>query len=148
LNIKASSVVETASANPLQFAAAPKSSNARVAAALPVEPPKAEPAAAVIAAAERTELALAPAQVPKPTRNGWMIQVGAYQDEAEAKQKLSTVKSKALHLLASADPFTEAVQKDGSTYYRARFAGFDKEQAEAACKYLKRSDIECLTIRN
>jgi len=89
-----------------------------------------------------------PKPTPKPTRNGWMIQVGAYQDEAEAKQKLSIVKSKASHLLASADPFTEAVQKDGSTYYRARFAGFDKEQAEAACKYLKRSDIECLTIRN
>jgi D-alanyl-D-alanine carboxypeptidase len=152
LNIKPSNAVETASANPLQFTPAPKTSNAPIAAALPVEPAKIESAAPVIAAAERTELALAheqtPKPTPKPTRNGWMIQVGAYQDEAEAKQKLSIVKSKASHLLASADPFTEAVQKDGSTYYRARFAGFDKEQAEAACKYLKRSDIECLTIRN
>jgi D-alanyl-D-alanine carboxypeptidase len=148
LNIKPSSLIETAAANPLQFTPVVKGSNASVAAALPAEPVKAGPTPSVIAAAEPAVLAAASAQPARPTRTGWMIQVGAYQDEAEAKQKLSAVKSKASHFLGGADPFTEAVQKDGTTYYRARFAGLDKEQAEAACKYLKRSDIECLTIRN
>jgi D-alanyl-D-alanine carboxypeptidase len=86
---------------------------------------------------------------PKPqAHNGWIIQVGAYAAEAEAKQRLATVQNKAARLLAAADPFTETVLKGEKTYYRARFAGLDKDQAEAACNYLKRNDVECLTIKN
>ena len=58
------------------------------------------------------------------------------------------VKIKALRMLSSADPFTEPTVKDGTTYYRARFAGLDKDQAEAVCKFLKRSDVECVAIKN
>ena len=32
--------------------------------------------------------------------------------------------------------------------YRARFAGFDKEAAEIACKQLKRGHFECITLKN
>jgi D-alanyl-D-alanine carboxypeptidase len=49
---------------------------------------------------------------------------------------------------AGSDPFTERVQKGDKALYRARFAGFDKTMAEAACKQLKRSDIACLTVKN
>ena len=77
-----------------------------------------------------------------------MIQVGAYPAEQTAKQRLSAVKSKASKMLSGADPFTEPVEKGGTTYYRARFAGLDKDKAEAACKYLKRNDMECVTIKN
>ena len=53
------------------------------------------------------------------------------------------------HLLAKADPFTEpVVAKGDKKLYRARFAGLDRDQAEAVCKTLKRSDISCMTIRN
>jgi D-alanyl-D-alanine carboxypeptidase len=91
----------------------------------------------------------APATSKKPAvHSGWIIQVGAYPAEKEAKQRLSTVKSKVGKVLTGADPFTEPVEKGGSTYYRARFAGFDKDKAEAACKYLKRNDIDCVTIKN
>ena len=88
---------------------------------------------------------------PKPqtqVRSGWIIQVGAYPAEEEAKQRLATVQSKAARLLAAADPFTETVHKGDKTYYRARFAGLDKDQAEAACKYLKRNDVDCVTLKN
>jgi D-alanyl-D-alanine carboxypeptidase len=88
--------------------------------------------------------ALAKAQV----RTGWMIQVGAFQAEQEAKQRLTTVQSKASKVLNGADPFTETVDKGGTTFYRARFAGLDKDKAEAACKYLKRNDVDCVTIKN
>jgi D-alanyl-D-alanine carboxypeptidase len=77
-----------------------------------------------------------------------VIQVGAYPAEQEAKQRLSTVQSKAAKMLSGADPFTETVEKDGTTYYRARFAGFEKETAEAACKYLKRNDVDCVIAKN
>jgi D-alanyl-D-alanine carboxypeptidase len=82
------------------------------------------------------------------TRSGWIIQVGAYPAEAEAHQRIALAKSKAGRALASASPFTEAVQRGDTTLYRARFAGFDKEQAEAACKLLKRNDVDCLAIKN
>jgi D-alanyl-D-alanine carboxypeptidase len=51
-------------------------------------------------------------------------------------------------MLAAADPFTERVQKGDKTYYRARFAGLDKPTAEAACKLLKRTEVECIAVRN
>jgi D-alanyl-D-alanine carboxypeptidase len=84
---------------------------------------------------------------PRP-RSGWIIQVGAYPDEDEAKRKLGMVKIKALKLLSDADPFTEPTVKDGTTYYRARFAGLNKDQAEAVCSYLKRNDVECVAMKN
>jgi D-alanyl-D-alanine carboxypeptidase len=92
-----------------------------------------------------------PAKEPTPhvqTHSGWIIQVGAFGAEEEAKQRLSAAQSKAKSLLSRADPFTEVVTKGDKTFYRARFAGLEKEQAEAACKYLKRNDIACLAVRN
>jgi D-alanyl-D-alanine carboxypeptidase len=82
------------------------------------------------------------------TRSGWVIQVGAYPAESEAHQRLAMVKNKASRLLASASPFTEPVQRGETTLYRARFAGLEREQAEAACKFLKRNDVDCLAIKN
>jgi len=104
------------------------------------------PASVALAAAQPPPTAAQPVK-PRP-RSGWVIQVGAYPDEGEAKRRLEAVKSKAERHLASADPFTEPTVKDGTTYYRARFAGLDKDQAEAACKYLKRNDVECVAMKN
>ena len=122
---------------------------APVAAAAPVVPtPKPAPAAK-IAAATSTAKPAAAAPTAKPQhRPGWMIQVGAYPAEQAAKQRLSTVQSKASKMLSGAEAFTETVDKGGTTYYRARFAGLDKDKAEAACKYLKKNDVECVTIKN
>jgi D-alanyl-D-alanine carboxypeptidase len=61
---------------------------------------------------------------------------------------LAAVKSKASRLLGSADAFTEPVQRGETTLYRARFAGLDREQAEAACRFLRRNEVDCLAIRN
>jgi D-alanyl-D-alanine carboxypeptidase len=79
---------------------------------------------------------------------GWLIQVGAFADESEAKQRLESVASGARTILGKADPFTERVAKDGKTFYRARFAGFDKDRAQAACSYLKRNDVACIALKN
>ena len=54
----------------------------------------------------------------------------------------------AARVLASADAFTERVVKGEKALYRARFAGFEKDEAEAACNYLKRNDIACMPLRN
>jgi D-alanyl-D-alanine carboxypeptidase len=79
--------------------------------------------------------------------SGWIIQVGAFEAEGEAKQKLSAVQA-TTSILSHADPFTEPVVKGDKTLYRARFAGLQKNEAEAVCKQLKRNDIDCMTIKN
>jgi D-alanyl-D-alanine carboxypeptidase len=112
---------------------------------------KSEPAKpeAARADAPRTEIARAeptPAQIR--ARGGWIIQIGAYEGEDEARQHLSEAKLKIPSLLAGADSFTERVQKGDRALYRARFAGFDRTMAEAACRQLKRSDMACITVRN
>jgi D-alanyl-D-alanine carboxypeptidase len=85
---------------------------------------------------------------PAHSHSGWMIQIGAFDDEAEAKQHLSAAQIKVHAPLAAKDPFTERVQKGDKALYRARFAGFDKSTAEAACRALKRSDFECMALKD
>jgi D-alanyl-D-alanine carboxypeptidase len=84
---------------------------------------------------------------PTNTRGGWAIQVGAFEDEGEAKGKLSAAKGKVTNLVAKAQAYIERTTKGAKTYFRARFAGFDKDQAQDACKKLKRSDIECMAMK-
>jgi D-alanyl-D-alanine carboxypeptidase len=86
---------------------------------------------------------------PVAAHTGWIIQVGALETEGEARQRLEAARSQARGLLAKADPFTEPVVAKGEKkLFRARFAGLDRDQAEAVCRTLKRSDISCITVRN
>jgi D-alanyl-D-alanine carboxypeptidase len=159
-------------------AAAPLPQPAAAAAARPQAMPLAEaPNTVVVAAAEPAAIAtaakagpiksdVAKPDTPRPdtprmdaakaeptpaqirARGGWLIQIGAYEGEDEARQHLSVARLKIPGILAAADPFTERVQKGDKALYRARFAGFDKAMAEAACRQLKRSDIACMTVKN
>jgi D-alanyl-D-alanine carboxypeptidase len=117
--------------------AAPAISTAKTAMAAAAKP------AAPVSTTKPATVAAKPQHHP-----GWIIQVGAFPAEQAAKQRLSNVQTKAPKMLTGAEPFTETVDKGGTTFYRARFAGLDKEQAEAACKYLKKNDVECVTIKN
>jgi D-alanyl-D-alanine carboxypeptidase len=141
----------------------------QVAAQTEPQPPArmlAEPVPAKLA--ETAPVQMQPAQIePAPTKvrtimpstpvysapanhahGGWLIQIGAFDDEGQAKQHLSAAQIKVHAPLAAKDPFTERVQKGDKALYRARFAGFDKSTAEAACRALKRSDFECMTLKN
>ena len=80
-------------------------------------------------------------------RKGWAIQIGAYPEESEAKQKLSAAAAKAAKLLGKADSYTERTSKGGKTFYRARFVVADGDKAEAVCKQLKRSEISCMRLK-
>ncbi len=83
-----------------------------------------------------------------PAHSGWIIQVGAFDLEREARERLNTVQAKIGEKLKHASPFTEAVVTGDKTFYRARFAGIQKDEAEAICRQLKRNDIACMTIKN
>jgi D-alanyl-D-alanine carboxypeptidase len=105
------------------------------------------PAAATQRVASAAPVAVAAAPAKPVMRSGWIVQVGAYDVESEARERLDMVRGR-VKLLGKADPFTEAVAKGDKTRYRARFAGLDKDDAEAACKALKRRDIACFTLKN
>jgi D-alanyl-D-alanine carboxypeptidase len=86
---------------------------------------------------------------PAAAHTGWIIQVGALESENEARLRIEAARNQARGLLAKADSFTEPVVAKGEKkLFRARFAGLDRDQAEAVCRTLKRSDISCITIRN
>jgi D-alanyl-D-alanine carboxypeptidase len=87
---------------------------------------------------------------PAAAHTGWIIQVGALESENEARLRIEAARNQARGLLAKADSFTEpvVVAKGEKKLFRARFAGLDRDQAEAVCRTLKRSDISCITVRN
>jgi D-alanyl-D-alanine carboxypeptidase len=86
---------------------------------------------------------------PVAAHTGWIIQVGALESESEARERIDAARNQARGLLSKADPFTEAVISKGDRkLFRARFAGLDRDQAEAVCRTLKRSEISCITVKN
>jgi D-alanyl-D-alanine carboxypeptidase len=89
-----------------------------------------------------------PAAPQSHAHSGWLIQIGAFDGEQDAKQHLSAAQTRLHSMLAAADPFTERVQKGDKALYRARFAGFDKAAAEAACRELKRNDFDCMALKD
>lgn len=110
--------------------------------------PKAEPAKPAVARIDTGKADQSGPRTQAHAHGGWLIQIGAFEGEDEAKQHLSAAQLKAPAMLAAADPFTERVQKGDKALFRARFAGFDKTTAEAICRQLKRSDIECMALKN
>ncbi|MFK4382372.1 serine hydrolase [Bradyrhizobium sp. USDA 223] len=109
------------------------------------------PAAPKLASADPTPQPIQMSATAKPavTHSGWIVQVGALESENEAQQRIDAARNSARGLLSKADPFTEpVVAKDNRKLYRARFAGLERDQAEAVCRTLKRAEISCITVRN
>jgi D-alanyl-D-alanine carboxypeptidase len=108
---------------------------------------------------------LAPASAPAPARpsaNGtqalsaskpgksagpFHVQVGAFTSQAEAESRLDAVKERAATLLDGHPQLAIAFQKDGTQWYRARFAGFSEGTARSACAELKRMSLDCVVMR-
>ena len=105
------------------------------------EGPKAEPKKVHVAETKAADTK------PASVRPGWIIQIGATDDAAKANDLLSRAKGKS-RAVASAQAFTEKVQKGHETLYRARFAGLQENAAESACRELKRSGFACFAMKN
>ena len=73
----------------------------------------------------------------------WIVQVGAFAGQADAKTQLSKMTKKYASQFKKADG--EVVKGDGKYRYRARFAGFTADEAKAACKAVKKEP--CLALR-
>ncbi|CAN7572053.1 D-alanyl-D-alanine carboxypeptidase [Mesorhizobium amorphae] len=107
------------------------------------------PAPQVVAA--YAEPAPAPAVDPVNTASvpsGWAIQVASSPKQSEAQAFLDKTSKQAPRVLADAAGFTVAFDKDGVTYYRARFGGFgSKDAAWNACSALKKKKIACYAVQ-
>jgi D-alanyl-D-alanine carboxypeptidase len=110
------------------------------------EPPAAKAAPALQPREEASKPAATPATTlatPAAARSGWVIQLAAADSEGKARSILDQARKKTGRLLGTASPFTEPVAKGASTLFRARFAGFDADEAQNACKALKRNGFNC-----
>jgi D-alanyl-D-alanine carboxypeptidase len=86
--------------------------------------------------------------IPASARSGWIIQVGAFDGEKQARARLDAARAKAKTLLAKADAYTETVAKGSGQLYRARFSGLDEKGAREVCRLLQRNDFGCMTLKN
>ncbi|MGL5446101.1 MAG: serine hydrolase [Rhabdaerophilum sp.] len=116
-----------------------RASAPRIATPAPVVAPA--PVAAPVVTVAAPQPKFTPA-ITAVTRSGWIIQLAAAESEAKARVVLDNARGKAVRLKA-AEAFTEPVTKGSATLYRARFAGFDADEAQEACKALKRNGFNC-----
>jgi D-alanyl-D-alanine carboxypeptidase len=85
---------------------------------------------------------------PRAPKSGWKIQLAATPTQSSAEDILNQALARGGDVLASVTPYTETVEKSGTTLYRARFGGFDsKESARDACTAMKRRDFRCLALK-
>ncbi|WP_375463154.1 serine hydrolase [uncultured Methylobacterium sp.] len=95
------------------------------------------------------------AEAPKPVGGSrvvptpWVIQLGAMDDEAKAKAMLADARARTGGSLSKAAPYTVKVEHSGATLYRARFSGFqEQDAAQDACSALKRNGFSCFATRS
>ena len=74
------------------------------------------------------------------------VQVGAFMSQGEAENRLGMVQQRAVDLLDGHLPFTASFMKDDKEWYRARFAGFSKDDAQRTCAALKKRSLDCVVM--
>ncbi len=84
--------------------------------------------------------------VPMP-RPGWQVQVAAYRDPRSARLGLERFRLAQLPMLEpSALGITQGRSRSGRAIYTVRAHGMDRDEAVAACRRLKKSGRDCLTV--
>lgn len=79
---------------------------------------------------------------------GWVVQIGAGPSENSARAML-TKASGTLAALNDFRSYVERFEKNGQTYYRARFIGFGgRDQATTVCNQLKQKNLSCLAMQS
>ena len=115
---------------------------------------KVEPAGSQAEAREEPPLTLAAATAAESRSldhpGPFHVQVGAFADEEQAKERLESVREAlgAAALRAHPEFIMPVSLPAGGTMFRARLSKFsDEAQAKAACKKLRKNGIECRDVR-
>ena len=78
---------------------------------------------------------------------GWVVQIAAAETRSGALDLLKRAQAKAPSAVGARSLYTETVEKNGTTLYRARFAGFSgKNETRNVCNQLKKRKISCLAL--
>ena len=78
---------------------------------------------------------------------GWTIQIGAVPSQEAAVGLLLQARA-AVGQLEQRSPYTQTVNANGTTLWRARFGGFaERDVAQAACDALEAQSFACLAVR-
>lgn len=100
-------------------------------------------------AQQPTALASTQPIVPKldtPAGAGWIVQIGAAPTEDGANALLNHAAGK-VGSLNNSRSYVERFEKNGQTFYRARFGGFEgRDDASTACDALKKANLSCLAM--
>ena len=86
--------------------------------------------------------------ISRSSRDGFDIQVGAFENRNDAVGRLSQTKENAASMLNGHQPYIMKYVKNGINYHRARFAGFaSRSTAINACGQLKkRHNTDCIVM--
>lgn len=100
---------------------------------------------------ERTTASVIETQAaPEPTAatpSGWHVQIAAAESESNARSLLLDAQRKNGKILGDRQIYTERVNVNGTTLYRARFTGFStKSEAWDACTQLKKRKVSCWAL--
>ena len=78
----------------------------------------------------------------------WIVQIGA----APTEQGANSLLSDAAHKVATLNdmrPYVERFDKDGQTFFRARFIGLGgRDEASGICGQLKKAKMSCLAMQS
>jgi D-alanyl-D-alanine carboxypeptidase len=86
--------------------------------------------------------------MPSALPTGWVVQIGAAPSETGANGLISGASGK-VSALAQYQGFVQRFEKDGQTYFRARFGGFTgQDAANDICKQLKQANMSCLAMQS
>ena len=89
-----------------------------------------------------------PVKLKSAPATGWIVQIGAAPSENGANTLLSDATGK-VGSLQTFSAFVQRFEKDGQTFYRARFGGFSgKDAANDMCKQLKQVKMSCLAMQS
>jgi len=91
---------------------------------------------------------IAAVEARQPTPQGWVVQIGAAPNETGAKGLLNAAAAK-VSALEDYRSYVERFEKNGQTFYRARFTGFGgRDAATKICNALKQADLSCLAMQS
>lgn len=87
--------------------------------------------------------------VPAPQAiSGWVVQIGAGPSEDSARAMLADAAGK-VGTLGDFRSYVERFEKNGQTFFRARFIGFGgRDDAAAMCNQLKQQNLSCLAMQS
>ena len=81
---------------------------------------------------------------PAKRGGGWLVQVGAFKDKAQARKQLDKLNRSFSDQLADADPRVDGGGRGG--LYRARFVGLSAKEAREACSAIKSRGHDCTAM--